>query len=121
MKVQKVNLAAKLSSFQDPWSPKIVGDLNDHQVKLVRLKGEFVWHKHDGEDEMFLVIGGRFTMRFRDGDVALEPGEMLIVPKGVEHLPVADEEALVVLIEPASTLNTGDAVDARTVRDLDRI
>ena len=119
--MEKINIAQKFSSFRDHWSPKIVGDLNDHQVKLVRLKGEFVWHKHDEQDEMFLVVGGRITIRFRDRDVDLASGEMLIVPKGVEHMPVAAEEALVVLVEPRDTLNTGDAIDPRTARELERI
>jgi mannose-6-phosphate isomerase-like protein (cupin superfamily) len=119
--MEKVNLAEKLSRFQDHFSPKIVGDLNDHQVKLVKLQGEFVWHKHDREDEMFLVVKGRMTIRFRDGDVELSPGEMIIVPKGVEHMPVAREEAHVVLIEPKTTLNTGDAGGARTIANPERI
>jgi mannose-6-phosphate isomerase-like protein (cupin superfamily) len=119
--MEKINLAEKLSSFQDHFSPKIVGDLNDHQVKLVKLQGEFVWHKHDNEDEMFLVVAGRMTIRFRDGDVELSPGEMIIVPKGVEHMPVAREEAHVVLIEPATTVNTGDAGGSRTVAHPERI
>ena len=119
--MEKINLAEKLSLFQDHFSPKIVGDLNDHQVKVVKLQGEFVWHKHDTEDEMFLVVAGRMTIRFRDGDVALGPGEMIIVPKGVEHMPTAEEEAHVVLIEPSTTLNTGDAGGSRTVAHPDRI
>ena len=119
--MEKINLAQKLSLFHDHFSPKVVGDLNDHQVKLVKLQGDFVWHKHDTEDEMFLVVAGRMTIRFRDGDVELGPGEMVIVPKGVEHMPTAAEETHVVLIEPASTLNTGDAGGPRTVAALDRI
>ena len=119
--MEKVNLAEKLSRFQDHFSPRIVGDLNDHQVKVVKLQGEFLWHKHDAEDEMFLVVKGRMTIRFRDGDVDLSPGEMIIVPKGVEHMPVAREEAHVVLIEPKTTLNTGDAGGARTVAHPERI
>ncbi len=119
--MEKINLAEKLSLFQDHFSPKIVGDLNDHQVKVVKLQGDFVWHKHDSEDEMFLVVAGRMTIRFRDGDVELSPGEMIIVPKGVEHMPTAEEETHVVLIEPSTTLNTGDAGGARTVADLERI
>jgi mannose-6-phosphate isomerase-like protein (cupin superfamily) len=119
--MDKINLAHKLSLFHDHFSPKIVGDLNDHQVKVVKLQGDFVWHKHDSEDEMFLVVAGRMTIRFRDGDVELGPGEMIIVPKGVEHMPTADEETHVVLIEPSTTLNTGDAGGARTVADLERI
>jgi len=119
--MEKVNLAEKLSRFQEHFSPKVVGDLNDHQVKVVKLQGEFLWHKHDAEDEMFLVVKGRMTIRFRDGDVDLSPGEMIIVPKGVEHMPVAREEAHVVLIEPKTTLNTGDAGGARTVAHPERI
>lgn len=119
--MQKINLAQKLSLFQDHYKPKIIGDLNDHQVKLVKLLGEFVWHKHDSEDEMFLIVSGRLTIRFRDGDVDLSPGEMIIIPKGVEHMPVAREEVAVMLIEPATTLNTGDAGGPRTVANLDRI
>jgi mannose-6-phosphate isomerase-like protein (cupin superfamily) len=121
MRVEKINLAEKLALFQDHFSPKVVGDLNDHQVKLVKLRGDFVWHKHDAEDEMFLVVAGRMTIHFRDRDVELGPGEMLIVPKGVEHKPTAEEETHVVLIEPGTTLNTGDAGGPRTVARLDRI
>ena len=119
--MEKINLAEKLSLFQDHYSPRIVGDLNDHQVKLVKLKGEFLWHKHDAEDEMFLIVNGRLTIRFRDGDVDLSPGEMIIVPRGVEHMPVAREECAIMLIEPATTLNTGDAGGERTVAKLERI
>jgi len=119
--MEKINLAQKLSLFRDHFSPKVVGDLNDHQVKLVKLQGDFVWHKHDSEDEMFLVVAGRMTIRFRDGDVELAPGEMIIVPKGVDHMPTAAEETHVVLIEPGTTLNTGDAGGPRTVAALDRI
>ncbi|HEY6065443.1 MAG TPA: cupin domain-containing protein [Thermoanaerobaculia bacterium] len=119
--MEKINLPQKLSLFQDRWSPKIVGDLNDHQVKLVKLRGDFVWHKHDAEDEMFLVLHGRMTIRFRDGDVELGPNEMIVVPRGVEHMPTAQEEAHVMLVEPRTTLNTGDAVDSRTAPVLERI
>ena len=119
--MQKINLAEKLALFSDHFSPKVVADLNDHQVKLVKLQGEFVWHKHDTEYEMFLVVDGRMTIRFRDGDVDLGPGDMVIVPRGVEHMPVAEKEASVMLIEPATTLNTGDAGGPRTVPELDRI
>jgi mannose-6-phosphate isomerase-like protein (cupin superfamily) len=119
--MQKINLAQKLSLFSDHYNPRIVGDLNDHQVKLVKVKGEFVWHKHDAEDEMFLILDGRLTIRFRERDVELSPGEMIIIPKGVEHMPVAEEEVSMMLIEPATTLNTGDAGGDRTVAKLDRI
>lgn len=118
---EKVNLAQKFSLFDDCWSPKIVGELNDFYVKLAKLEGEFVWHHHDEEDELFLVIKGRLQMRFRDRDIWLEEGEFLIVPRGVEHLPVAPEEAHVLLFEPRSTLNTGNVRSERTVEDLKRI
>ena len=104
--MEKVNLREKLARFSDQWSPKVVGELNGQQVRLVKLQGEFVWHKHDGEDVLFLVVQGRFRMEFRDRHVWLEEGEFLIVPRGVEHRPVAEEEAHVLLFEPASTLNT---------------
>ena len=119
--MDKVNLKDKLALFDDHWSPKIVGELNGQHVKLVKFVGEFVWHKHDHEDELFLVVKGRFRMDFRDRQVPLEEGEFLIVPRGVEHRPVANEEVHVLLFEPAGTLNTGDARDERTVRVPERI
>jgi len=119
--LEKVNLAQKLSLFSDHWSPKIIGELNGQHVKLVKLLGEFVWHHHDEEDELFLVVNGRFRMEFRDREVWLEEGELIVVPRGVEHRPVADEEVSVLLFEPASTLNTGSAGGDRTVAELDRI
>ena len=121
MRVEKVNLARKFALFKDRFHPKIVADLNDHQVKLVRVLGEFVWHKHDREDELFFVVEGGLTIRFRGGNVDLGPGEFLVVPRGVEHKPLAREEALVVLIEPGTTRNTGDVVNERTVDELERI
>jgi mannose-6-phosphate isomerase-like protein (cupin superfamily) len=111
---QKVVLAEKLSLFSEHFRPKIVGELNDAYVKVVKLQGEFVWHHHEAEDEMFLVVKGRFHIKFRDGEVALDPGELLIVPKGVEHCPYATEEAHVVLLEPKSTVNTGNVESDRT-------
>ena len=117
----KVNLAEKFGGFREHWSPKIAGEVNDSYVKLVKFQGEFVWHKHDDEDEMFLVVSGRIRIRFRDGDVHLEENEFVVVPKGVEHCPVAEEEAQVLLFEPKTTLNTGDVVDERTREKLDRI
>ncbi len=117
----KVHLAEKLSLFHEHWQPRIVGELNSQHVKLVKLLGEFVWHKHDHEDELFLVVKGRFRMEYRDREVWLEEGECLIVPRGVEHRPVADEEIHVLLFEPAGTLNTGDVQDERTVREPERI
>jgi mannose-6-phosphate isomerase-like protein (cupin superfamily) len=119
--IEKVNLAEKFSNFSDQWSPKIVGELNGQLVKLVKFQGEFVWHKHDHEDEMFLVVRGTFRMEFRDRNVDLHPGEFIIVPRGVEHRPVAESEAEVVLFEPASTLNTGNVRNERTLDQLDRI
>jgi mannose-6-phosphate isomerase-like protein (cupin superfamily) len=121
MTVTKVRLSQKLSLFQDLWSPKIVGEVNDCCVKLVKLKGEFVWHHHEEEDELFLVIAGRLTIHLRDGEVVLEPGEFVVIPKGVEHKPAADEEAHILLLEPKSTLNTGNVVNERTVAALERI
>ena len=106
--IPKVNIREKLALFHDHWSPKIVGELNGQHVKLVKFQGEFVWHKHDHEDELFLVVKGRFRMEYRDRHVWLEEGEFLIVPRGVEHRPVAEEEVHVLLFEPAGTLNTGD-------------
>jgi len=121
MNADKVDLAAKLALFSEHWSPKIVAELNGQQVKLVKLRGEFVWHQHEQEDELFLVLEGRLRMQFRDREVVLGPGELIVVPRGVEHRPCADEEVHVLLFEPASTLNTGDVVNERTVRELDRL
>jgi len=119
--IEKVNLAEKLALFNEHWSPKIVAELNDAYVKIVKVEGEFVWHHHDDEDELFLVVSGRLRMQFRDGDVVLEPGELIVVPRGVEHCPLAEEEAHVVLIEPKSTLNTGNVRNERTVEQLERL
>jgi mannose-6-phosphate isomerase-like protein (cupin superfamily) len=119
--MEKVNLTEKLSTFSDYWSPKIVGDLNGQQAKLVKFKGEFVWHHHEVEDEMFLVVHGEFCMEFRDRQVHLQAGEFIIVPHGVEHRPVAEQEVHVLLFEPATTLNTGNTQSDRTVAHLERI
>ena len=119
--MNKVNLADKFAQFTEQWSPKIVGELNGQMVKLVRFQGEFVWHHHDAEDELFLVVDGRFCMEYRDRHVWLEKGELLIVPRGVEHRPVAEEEALVLLFEPATTLNTGNVRNERTQERLQRL
>ncbi|HKP53887.1 MAG TPA: cupin domain-containing protein [Chloroflexia bacterium] len=116
-----VNLSERFNRFTDYWSPKVVGELNDFHVKLVKVKGEFVWHHHEAEDEMFLVVQGRLLIQLRDRDIWLEEGEFTIIPKGVEHKPVAEEEAHVLLLEPKSTLNTGNVVNERTVADLGRI
>ena len=119
--MNKVNLVQKFSLFQDYWSPKIVGELNDSYIKLVKFKGEFVWHHHETEDELFLVLKGSLLIKLRDRDIFLEEGEFVIIPKGVEHLPIADEEAHVLLLEPKTTLNTGNISNERTVADLERI
>jgi mannose-6-phosphate isomerase-like protein (cupin superfamily) len=119
--LEKVDLEQKLSLFDEPWQPKIVAELNDAYVKVVKLEGEFVWHHHDDEDELFWVVSGRLRMELRDGAVVLEPGELLVVPKGVEHRPVAEGETHVVLIEPKTTLNTGNVRGERTVDELERI
>jgi mannose-6-phosphate isomerase-like protein (cupin superfamily) len=119
--MEKVNLAHKFSLFEDHWSPKIAGEINDSYLKLVKFKGEFVWHHHEAEDELFLVVKGRFLVKLRDRDIWLEEGEFVIVPRGVEHKPIAEEEALVLLLEPKSTLNTGNVRDEKTIADLERI
>ncbi len=119
--MDKVNLAQKLALFGDYWSPKIVGELNGQYVKLAKLKGEFVWHQHENEDEMFLVLAGKLAVQLRDKTIDLNEGELAIVPRGVEHRPVAQDECHVLLFEPASTLNTGDVRNARTVERLERL
>ena len=119
--IDKISLTDKLESFHDYWSPKIIGELNDSFVKLAKLKGEFVWHHHDAEDELFLVIKGTLLMKLKDRDVHVEEGEFIIIPRGVEHLPVAEDEVHVLLLEPKTTLNTGNVVSERTVEELDRI
>lgn len=119
--MEKVNLAEKLSLFDDCWRPRIVGELNGQQVKLAKMQGEFPWHRHEGEDELFLVVEGQLTIRLRDRDISLEAGEFFIVPRGVEHQPVAERQASVLLFEPATTLNTGNVRNQRTVETLDRI
>ncbi|HET7295526.1 MAG TPA: cupin domain-containing protein [Gemmatimonadales bacterium] len=116
-----VNLAAKFRLFHDRWSPKIVGELNDHYVKLAKVQGEFVWHRHEAEDELFLVVKGRLLLRFRDRDEWVDEGEFAIVPRGVEHLPIAPEETHVLLLEPKSTLNTGNVRNERTLTELERL
>jgi mannose-6-phosphate isomerase-like protein (cupin superfamily) len=119
--MEKVNLDQKFAQFSDYWSPKVVGELNGQHIRLVKLQGEFVWHHHENEDELFLVLKGQLTMQFRDREVMLNPGEFIIVPKGVEHKPIAAEEVHVMLLEPASTLNTGDVVNERTVATLQQL
>ena len=119
--MKTVNIAQKFSQFDEHWSPKILGEINESYVKAVRFQGEFVWHHHDNEDEMFLVVEGRMRMKFRDHEEVVSPGEFIIVPRGVEHLPVADEETQVLLFEPKSTLNTGNVTNERTLPQLERI
>ncbi len=119
--MEKINLLQKFNLVTEYWSPKIVGELNDSYVKVVKLKGEFIWHHHEQEDELFLVVKGTLKIRFRDRDVLLQEGEFLVVPKGVEHLPVAEEEVHVLLLEPKSTLNTGNVRNERTIAELERI
>lgn len=119
--MNKVTLSEKFSLFSEYWSPKIVGELNGQHVKLVKLNGEFVWHKHDNEDEMFFVIDGTLKIEFRNKTITLHKDEFLIIPKGTEHKPVAEEEVLVMLFEPVTTLNTGDAENQLTKQQLDRI
>ncbi|MEJ1973491.1 MAG: cupin domain-containing protein [Lacunisphaera sp.] len=113
--MQKINLSEKLGQFTAHWSPKVVAELNGQHVKLVKFRGEFVWHRHEHEDELFYVVRGSFRMEFRDRTVDLREGELLVVPRGVEHRPVADEEVSVMLFEPATTLNTGNAGGDKTV------
>jgi mannose-6-phosphate isomerase-like protein (cupin superfamily) len=119
--MEVVNLKEKLGRITEFWSPKIVGELNGQTVRLARLRGEFLWHHHPEEDEMFLVLKGTLRIRFRDREAVLREGEFLIVPRGVEHLPVAEEEVHVLLFEPASTRNTGNVLNERTIAELERI
>lgn len=119
--MEKVNLSEKLSLFSEHWSPKIAGELNGQQVKLVKFKGEFVWHHHDNEDELFYVVKGSFDMHLRNKVITLNEGEFIIIPKGVEHKPVADEEVEVMLFEPATTLNTGNTENELTKKKLQHI
>lgn len=121
MTIKKVNLLEKFAQFHDHWSPKIVGDLNDSYVKLAKFKGEFTWHKHDHEDELFLVVKGSLLIKLRDQDLHLQEGEFVIIPKGVEHLPIAEEEAYIVLLEPKTTLNTGNVINEKTKKTLGRL
>jgi mannose-6-phosphate isomerase-like protein (cupin superfamily) len=119
--MDKVNLAEKFSHIKEYWKPYVAAELNGQQVKLDKLKGEFVFHHHEHEDEMFLVVKGRFRMEFRDRHEWIEEGEFIVVPRGVEHKPVADEECWLLLFEPAGTLNTGNVVNERTIRELERV
>ncbi len=113
--MDKVNIENKFSQFDEHWQPKIVGELNGQYVKLAKLKGEFVWHQHESEDEMFMVIKGQLLIKLRDRDVILNPGEFFIIPRGVEHIPITEDEVQVMLFEPKSVINTGDVQDERTL------
>ncbi len=119
--MNRINLLEKFELFSEYWSPKIIGELNGQQVKLVKFKGEFVFHHHENEDELFLVVKGKFRMEYRDRIEELNEGEMVIVPRGVEHKPVADEEVWVLLLEPATTLNTGNIINEKTKTELETI
>ena len=119
--MDKVSVSEKLATFTDHWKPRIVAELNGQHLKVVKFKGPFIWHQHELEDELFLVVKGHLRMEFRDRSVDLKEGELLVVPRGVEHRPVADEETHVLLFEPASTVNTGNVCDERTVQQLERI
>ncbi len=119
--MEKVNIAEKLSRFSDHWNPRIIGELNGQHIKAVKLRGEFIWHHHDHEDELFLVVKGTLRMEFRDRTEIVKPGEFIIVQRGIEHKPVADEEAEILLFEPASTVNTGNIDNERTKKHLEKI
>lgn len=119
--MEKINLEEKFQLFNEYWSPKILGEVNDSYVKIAKFKGEFTWHNHENEDEMFYIIKGILTVKLRDKDIRLQEGESIIIPKGTEHMPVADEEVHVLLIEPKSTLNTGNVINNKTVEKLERI
>ena len=119
--MEKINLEQKLSLIEEHWSPKIIGEVNDVYIKLVKFQGDFIWHHHETEDELFFVVKGTMVMKLRSGDVAVGEGEFIIIPRGVEHMPVADEEVFLMLIEPKSTLNTGNIESERTVKEPERL
>ena len=119
--MNKVNLKEKFSLFNEFWEPKIVGELNNQYVKLAKLKGEFVWHDHENEDELFMVIKGHLTIKLRDSDIELDEGELYIIPKGIEHMPVAENEVHVLMFEPIGTVNTGNVDSDKTIRDIEAI
>jgi len=119
--LNKINLSQKFSLFNDFWSPKIVGELNDSHIKIAKLKGEFDWHHHENEDELFFVVKGQLLIKFRDTEVSLEEGELIVIPKGVDHLPIATDEVHVILIEPKGTLNTGNVITEKTKQALETI
>ena len=119
--MQKVNLSKAFLRFDDFWSPKIIGEVNDFHVKLVKVEGEFIWHQHESEDELFLVVKGQLTIQMRDEELVLEEGELVIIPRGVEHRPVADQETHLLVFEPVTTRNTGNVIDERTVEKPERL
>jgi len=119
--MNKVDLKEKFSLFSEHWQPKVVGELNGQYVKLVKLKGEFIWHQHENEDELFMVIKGKLKIKLNDREIDLDEGQFFIIPRGVEHLPVAEEEVHVMLFEPQSVLNTGDQKNQRTIETLEKI
>jgi mannose-6-phosphate isomerase-like protein (cupin superfamily) len=119
--MNKINIYEKFNLFSEYWNPKVLGEVNESYVKIAKLKGEFLWHIHENEDEMFYVLKGLLIIKFRDKDVALNEGEFVIIPKGIEHMPVADDEVHVMLIEAKTTLNTGDVINERTVETLEKI
>jgi mannose-6-phosphate isomerase-like protein (cupin superfamily) len=120
-RMDKVSVGEKFEQFSDYWSPKIAAELNDSYIKLAKFKGEFVWHRHANEDELFFVIKGQLLIKLRDGEVQLGPGEFVVIPRGVEHLPIAEDEVQVILIEPKTTLNTGNVISERTKLELEKI
>ncbi|RNF38975.1 cupin domain-containing protein [Planococcus salinus] len=117
MSYQPINLREKLTKFQEQWSPKVIAEMNDYQFKVVKVQGDFVWHKHEDTDEVFFVIKGEITIEFRDGEVTLGEGEMFVVPKGMEHKPYAKNEAEILLVEPKGVVNTGDQISAQTAEN----
>ena len=119
--MKKINISQKLAQFNDHWNPRIIGELNKQHVKLAKIKGEFIWHKHDDEDEMFLVLKGTLKIEFRDRTETIQENEIIIVPKGVEHKPIAEEEVSIMLFEPATTINTGELENERTRKNLESI
>ncbi|MHB8061628.1 MAG: cupin domain-containing protein [Ruminiclostridium sp.] len=119
--MEKIIIEEKLSLFNEYWSPRIIGEVNESYVKIAKFKGDFIWHTHENEDEMFYVLKGVLTIKFRDKDISLQEGECIVIPRGIEHMPVADEEVHVMLIESKTTLNTGDVVNDRTVEKLEKI
>ena len=119
--MEKINIAEKFNLFSEYWSPKIAAELNDSYIKLAKFKGEFVWHHHENEDELFFVVKGRLVIRLRDRELRIDPGEFVVIPRGVDHMPVADDEVHIILIEPKTTLNTGNVAGDRTVANLAKI